>query len=46
MRESSIGSVAVELLIAVLLCTRDLMREKVWRVYGISLWVAQPEVED
>lgn len=45
-RESSIGFVVEELLITLLLCAHDLMCEKVRRVYGISLWMARPELED
>lgn len=46
MRESGIGFVATELLVAVLLRARDLMREKVWRVYRIFLRMARSEFED
>lgn len=37
---------AAELLIAVLFCTHDPMREKMRRVYGISLWMTRSEFED
>jgi len=37
---------AAELLVAVLLRTRDLMREEVRRVYGVFTGVARPEFED
>lgn len=44
--ESSIWFVGEELLVAVLLRTRDLMVKEVWRVYGISPGVARSEFED